>query len=219
MTGPYTYDPKTARYRVAAGKPGAGRFVKADQVKSVINATFDRASRATRSIGEALQRGDISLAEFQTLMRQEVKNATLFASALANGGWDNLSPADFGRVGRWLAQGPAGGQGQYAYLRRLAEQIEAGLPLDGNFLRRCEMYTHQANQFFERERSRIREIMGFDEVRNRRHARDSCTGCVEQTAKGWQPLGLYVYPGNRTCLSSCKCSSQYRNSATGEIAA
>lgn len=214
MNGPFTYDPKTARFRSRGG-----RFVRAEAVKDLTLRTFDRAAKSTRAIGEALQRGEISLAEWQTYMAREIKNTTLYAAGLANGGWDNLSPADFGRVGRWLAQGPKDGMGQYQYLQRFAEQIEAGLPLDGVFLRRCEMYVHQANQYYERERSRIREVMGFDEVRNRRHAKDSCAGCVDQTAKNWQKRGAYLYPGSRDCRSSCKCSSQYRNSATGEIAA
>lgn len=215
MTGPYTYSAKTARFRSAR----TGRFVKAESVKDLTLKTFDRAAKVTRGYGEALQRGEISLSEWQTLMAREIKNVTLYAAGLANGGWDNLSPADFGRVGRWLAQGPSGGMGQYQYLQRFAEAIEAGLPLDGNFLRRCEMYVTQANQFYERERSRIREVMGFDEVRNRRHASDSCAGCLEQEAKSWQKREAYQYPGSRDCLARCRCSSTYRNSVTGEIAA
>lgn len=214
MNGPYTYSATAGRYRGAGG-----RFVRAEEVKDLTLRTFDRAAKGARALGQQLQRGEISLAEWQTAMMREVKNATLYAAGLANGGWDNLSPADYGRVGRWLAQGPKGGMGQYQYLQRFAEQIEAGLPLDGNFLRRSEMYIMQANQYYERERSRIREVMGFDEVRNRRHATDSCAGCLEQEAKNWQKREAYIYPGGRDCRSQCRCSSTYRNSLTGDIAA
>lgn len=214
MNGPFTYSAKTGRFRGANG-----RFLPAEKVKTATLHTFDTAAKSARALGEQLQRGEISLADWQVAMAREVKNSTLYASALANGGWNNLSPADYGRVGRWLAQGPKGGMGQYQYLARFAEQIEAGLPLDGLFLRRCEMYVQQANQFYERERSRIREVMGFDEVRNRRHATDSCPGCITQEHIGWQDRKGYIYPGSRDCKASCKCSSQYRNSITGEIAA
>lgn len=214
MNGPFIYDQKTARFRGAGG-----RFLRGERVKEATLRSFDQAAKATRALGEQLQRGEISLGEWQTLMAREIKNATLYAAGLANGGWDNLSPADFGRVGRWLAQGPAGGMGQYQYLQRFAEQIEAGLPLDGMFLRRCEMYIHQANQYYERERSRIREVMGYDEVRNRRHARDSCPGCLSETARGWVPKGEISFPGQRECRVNCRCYLQYRNSLTGDIAA
>lgn len=214
MNGPYTYDPKTGRYRGAAG-----RFVRGAQVKDYTLAVFDRAAGNARVLAQQLQRGEISLAEWQLAMRDEVKRTTLTAAAAANGGWSNLSPADYGRVGRWLAQGPRGGRGQYAYLADFARQIGEGLPLDGRFVRRAEMYARQANAFYERERARAREIMGYDEIRNLRHSRDSCAGCVSETAKGWQKVTGYRYPGSRDCLSSCRCSSQMRNSLTGDVAA
>lgn len=214
MIGPYRYDQSTMRYRDARG-----RWVKSSQVKEVVNSSFDRSSRNAVAIGQRLQRGEIGVAEWQLLMAQEIKSATLYASALANGGWNNLSQADYGRVGRWLAQGPKGGRGQYQYLRDFAKQIEAGLPLDGVFLRRSAMYVSQANSFFERERARAREQRGYDQARNIRHAADSCRGCIAQTRRGWQALSLVVYPGNRDCLTSCKCHLQFRNSETGEIAA
>lgn len=222
MIGPYGYDPRSMRFRSKA----TGRFVKASAVKSVTLSAFDRAAENATALGRRLQAGEISLGEWQLGMAREVKNATLYASALANGGWAQLSQADYGRAGQWLAQGPKGQRGQYEYLRDFARQIEAGLPLDGRFLRRSAMYIHAGNQFYERERGRIREQRGFDEVRNVRHARDSCTtsagavGCIEMSRRGWMKVeDGWVPPGARSCLASCRCSATYRNSQTGEIAA
>lgn len=214
MIGPYTYDARTGRYRAASG-----RFVRAAQVKDVTLSTFDRSAENALALAKRLQAGEITLAEWQLGMAAEVKHAALYASALANGGWANLSQADYGRVGQWLSHGPAGGRGQYDYLRAFAREIEAGLPLDGRFLRRARLYVLQGNQFFERERGRLNEIRGYDQVRSIRHAADSCDGCITQAAKGWQDRESYVWPGGRDCLVACRCSTQHRNSSTGDVAA
>jgi hypothetical protein len=214
MIGPYTYDARTGRYRSAAG-----RFVRAAQVKEVQLATFDRGADRALALAKRLQSGEITLAEWQLGMAAEIKSATLLAAAHANGGWAALSPADYGRVGQWLAHGPTGGRGQYEYLRAFAREIQAGLPLDGRFLRRARMYVLQANQYFERERARANGIRGFDQVRSIRHAADSCEGCIEQASRGWQDREAYVWPGGRDCLTACRCSTTHRNSSTGDIAA
>lgn len=45
--------------------------------------------------------------------------------------------------------------------------------------------------------------------RNIRHARDSCGGCIHETARGWVPIGTLVPTGYRDCRGNCLCSLEY----------
>lgn len=216
MKGPYLFDPRSLRYRSAS----SGRWVKATQVKGVVSSAQTRAAESVRAISEQLRRGEITVGQWKTAMREETKLSGLHALASSRGGFANLTQSDYGRLGQWLSHGAAGGKGQYQYLDAFAEQIKAGLPLDGRFLRRSQMYTHAASGLFELERISAREVRGFDEIKSIRYASDSCQGCVEQERRGWQPLrgGGWVPPGARQCLSACRCTTTMRNSVTGAVA-
>ena len=56
---------------------------------------------------------------------------------------------------------------------------------------------------------------GKTECRNVLGPADHCEGansCIEQTAKGWVPIGggAMVPIGSRLCLSNCRCRLEYR---------
>jgi hypothetical protein len=72
-------------------------------------------------------------------MRRHVKNVNLNAIALERGGWANLTPSDFGRVGQIVRE-------QYGYLRGFANDIASGKQrLDGTLGTRAKLYS-QAGQ-------------------------------------------------------------------------
>jgi hypothetical protein len=63
---------------------------------------------------------------------------------------------------------------------------------------------------------------GYDEESNLLAPAEHCEGqgsCVEQTTRGWVPVGSLIPIGGRLCVTNCKCQIRYRNSETGEIAA
>jgi hypothetical protein len=150
-------------------------------------------------------------------MREAVKDANLYSAAAARGGWAQMTPADFGRVGRAVRD-------QYAYLDRFAADIadeDNPLVLDGRFLARAALYAGSGRKLFhEIERDEM-----LDARRGARAQRDRPIGrelhrrngsCEAETARGWVAVGALVPIGGRKCKGNCKCRIEYRDEA-GEI--
>lgn len=209
---PFRYDPVRDRYRDARG-----RYLSRVDVRRALDTAFEGSQDVAGALAVSLREGRIGLREWQTGMIGVIKRTHLQAAAAAKGGWSQLSPADFGRVGAAIKE-------QYRYLRAFAAQMEAGSPADGRFEVRSRMYGHAARRHFhavQREQMRVR---GFDEERNVRTARESCAGasagrigCVDASRRGWVPIGDLPAVGARICLTQCLCFIEYRSSATGAV--
>lgn len=211
MRGPYTWDQRSYSYRGANG-----RFVSAREVRGAIDGALESAQAEMRTLSQSLQAGRISLADWQAGMQRQIKSVHLYSAAAAKGGWDRMTPADFGRVGRHLAQGPAGGEGQYQYLRRFAADIASGKqPLDGRFLARVDLYAQSGRATYHETERREMQVRGFTEERNVLGVADHCPGCLRETGRGWVGIGEIVRIGGRDCRTRCRCALSYRNPDTG----
>ena len=186
-----------------------------DQLDPIAEATvreaLDRVLAASEdrlgALADALRTRQINAAEWERRMRLATKDALLQGTAAARGGWAQLSPADYGRVG-------AEARRQYAYLRRFRRQLEAGeVALDGRFAARMGLYLQAGRPLFEAVREREQRARGMSEYRNVRHAADSCGGCVAATAAGWVPAGSLPPVGARDCGARCRCTFDYRAGA------
>lgn len=165
-----------------------------------------------RELAVELRDGKVDLDRWLSEMRVAVKDVHLYSTAAAKGGWAQMTKSDFGRVGRLVRD-------QYAYLDRFVADIEAGLTLGPNFIRRVGMYIESGRRTYYKTMDRELEVRGFDEERSILHPADHCDECVLQAALGWQPRGQMIPIGERTCLSSCHCSKLYRNASTGQVIA
>lgn len=95
-----------------------------------------------------LSNGDISVQEWLIGMRQNVKEAYIAEYALGVGGIENMTFADYGRVGNMLAP-----HGQYKHLQRFAEQIQDGDLSEAQIAARSRNYVSSSVQAFERGRA------------------------------------------------------------------
>ena len=204
--GGFTYDPRSARYRDARG-----RFVAPAQVRAWLDVALDNAADRIDALASQLRRGEIDLISWQVRMAREVKNVQLYSAAMAKGGWAQLSNADLGRVGQAV-------RAQLEYLNNFANEIRSGRQrLNGTINSRAELYVHAGRGLYERTRRAELVLRGYDRERSLRHSGDSCAGCIEAEALGWQPIGVIVPIGARQCLSRCRCTFQFENNATGKI--
>jgi hypothetical protein len=155
-----------------------------------------------------LQAGEISLAEWQLAMEQEIKIIHTASAASARGGWAQMTQADWGWVGQRV-------RAQYAYLDRFTRQIAGGQQrLDGRALMRARMYAQAARATFQEMRRRYARIYkdGVTEERvlkpNAEHCEggDNRPGCVELAALGRQPIGTLPPIGAAQCLTFCLCT-------------
>jgi hypothetical protein len=211
----YTYDP---RLRGGAGgyrNDQNGRIVPLRDVRTALDATLDNAKDGTAALAGLLRERKINLPEWQLAMRTEIKNAHIAAAVSAKGGWANMTPSDWGRVGQLVKV-------QYGMLDNFAKQIASGeQPLDGRFLVRSQMYTDAAiNTHHVFQAIQMRNA-GYDQERSildplARH----CSGagsCIGEASKGWQPIGTVIPIGQRQCLTRCRCNMEYQNSQLQEF--
>lgn len=71
------------------------------------------------------------------------------------------------------------------------------------------MYGQQSRVAFERAYNRDQSQRGYRYERNMLHATEHCAVCVEQTGRGWVPIGTLVPIGSRTCRSNDRCTLSY----------
>lgn len=196
--GGFTWDPRTARYRLN------GRFVSRRQIRLWLDGALDATAARMARMAEDLRARRVDLVTWQVRMAREVKNVQLYSAAAAKGGWAQLSPSDLGRVGQSV-------QAQLRWLNTFAQQVRTGKqPPDGRMVERARMYGQSGRQVFDRTYRAEMVVRGYTEERSVRHRGDSCVGCVEEAAKGWVPIGVIVPIGQRQCLSRCRCLAEYR---------
>lgn len=195
----YRWDSRAAQYRDARG-----RFVPRAEVRGAIDRALDTAAGRIRAASVALREGRITLPDWQNRMRVEMKTLHLWNAAAARGGWAQMSPADFGRIGPVL-------RSQYEFLARFALQIERGLPLDGRFLTRSMMYAQAARATYHAQDELVHRERGFTQERNiLEPTAENCVGCRAATAAGWVPIGKLPPIGDRECTTNCRCLLAYQ---------
>jgi hypothetical protein len=197
---PYRWEPNagvSGRYR-----DERGRFVASSTVRRELDRYLDTADPA-KALAEALRGRQVSLADAEIAFRRMIKNTHLNAVALERGGWSNLTPRDFGLAGQRIRY-------NYGKARDMFKQIADGKQrLDGTLTRRFELYGEAGrNTFYRAKQANLRPDVTH--VRSIRHARDSCAECRALDGKVFA-IGdpSYKLPGQRICLSRCRCSEEY----------
>jgi len=215
-----TPDPLLPEYRwnQAAGRyigPN-GQFVSQITIRGELDKALDNVTDRLVSLSRDFRTGAIDGRTWQIESMKLIKQTHLIGGALEKGGWANMTQSDFGRIGQIV-------RGEYAYFNNLIAQLESGQQrLDGTLDSRMRLYGQAGRGTYHTFERESRAIQGYDEVKRILHGRDNCKsskrpGCVEEAAKGFVKLEFFVMIGDTTCLSNCRCSTQYRNSVTGEI--
>ena len=205
---PYRWQPNagaSGRYQDAA----TGRFVSATAVRRELDRYLDTDDPA-KALAEALRGRQVSLADAEIAFRRMIKNTHLNAVALERGGWSNLTPRDFGLAGQRIRY-------NYGKARDMFVQIADGKQrLDGTLTRRFELYGEAGrNTFYRAKQANLRPDVTH--VRSIRHARDSCAECRALDGKVFA-IGdpSYKLPGQRICLTRCRCSEEYLRLGSGD---
>jgi hypothetical protein len=174
---------------------------------------------------EALIAGETPIEVWQTQFGRTLRRAHLAMGAFAVGGFSRLIPADlktlFGEVRFNLRK-----------LRRFARATEHGDARAGSedaIRHRSTLYGDRLNTLYEliRGDSHMRArgpdgVALFTQEINVLGQADHCDkntpegaarpepGCVQETARGWVPIGTLSRPGERLCTMQCKCGLKYR---------
>ena len=206
LTPQYLWNERAGQYT----NRKTGRFVSRQVIRDQLDNVIDASSQVMRAVSQQLRDGDISLAEWQTQMMQQIKTTHLAGGAMQRGGWQQMTQADFGRVGQIVRR-------EYDFLRIFAEQISSGeQKLDGTLARRAGLYGQQGRPTYLAFWDSTAAQRGFDEERSVLQPAEHCTECISEDAKGFQPIGQMIPIGSRICRSNDRCVKEFRNSQTGE---
>lgn len=200
LTSGYIWNATAGRYINSS----TGQFVSFAAVRDALEVVMEAARGNMHSLTEQLIGGQISLAEWEAGMMEQIKISHVAASASANGGWAQMSQADWGATGQLIRR-------QYDFLRNFASEIASGQqPLDGRALVRADMYGQAARSTFEQMRRRYERISnGMEYERRVLGVADHCDDCLDAAELGWQPIGTLPAIGDSVCKTNCHCSFEY----------
>jgi hypothetical protein len=207
----FGWSEESGRYRDLS----TGRFVPFVDVRNALELIIDASGARMNLLTDQLIAEQISLAEWQIGMMEEIKTAHTAAAAAARGGWAQMSQADWGATGRLIRD-------QYDFLRNFAGEIASGKQrLDGTARVRTQLYAQAPRGTFEEMRRRYERLMnGMEEERRMLGEADHCSsdddpsgereGCLELAALRWQPIGSLPRIGDSVCIVNCHCRFIYR---------
>jgi hypothetical protein len=164
-------------------------------------------------LAEALKAGTITLSEWTAAMRDNIRAESIVAMELAKGGRDNVTPSDWGYVGSQTKK-------YYDLLDQFAADIQSDPAkwLNGrNLNARMALYGQIGYSALEDDLGREKLKGGFteemsvlDKTPGVVHCSDGEPNCVDESNKGWQPIGTLAKIGERQCRSHDRCSMRYR---------
>lgn len=188
----FTFDTGSARYRNTA----TGRYVSNAQITGLRDAFADRVMNRTDGIVSRLVSGDSTIADFESAMRQHVRDVHLAEYALGRGGRAVMTQADYGRTGGHLAK-------EYSFLRTLRDDIAAGNLTDDQIKARARLYTEDAIGAFERGRKAAFEGAGVEYLKYVTAGERVCPVCKPDNGKVFRLQDVPAIPRH----IRCRCSS------------
>lgn len=197
---PYQWDPSAARFRDLA----TGRYISRNQVRRAVDDLVRKSQARITIASDQVRSGSITTSEWNAIMRQEIKRTHLTKEALVRGGWNQLTSADYGRVG-------AAVRDQYTYLDRFVAELESGsIRTDGEFMRRARSYVESARVAYYEALAEMLPALGYTEEKNKLNPAEHCSDCIDQRNLGWVRIGTCIPIGRRKCRNSDQCEMLYR---------
>lgn len=197
----YVWDVAAAQYRNRL----TGRFVSRSAIRLLLDDAISAEAIAMANNLKKLSAGALTLDAWYAAMRQSIKLIHLWAASAAKGGWAQMTHTEYGYVGSTV-------RFHYERLARFVEQLALGLPIGPRELMRVTMYAEAARMTYHVVELPATILAGYTEERNVLDpAAESCAECVSLFGE-WAPIGSLPRPGERLCLTNCRCHLEYRRS-------
>lgn len=195
----YRWDEALQRYVNVA----TGRFVGRQAILDLLDAEIAQREREMGRLLNAFMDGELAPAVWLHEMHTTLRRVHLQMAALGAGGWDRLTPADYGRIGGYLGS-------DYRRLVEFARAIVAGELSPAQALARLGLYLGNARRNFWHGQARTSRRAGMVALFRRiLGLAEHCDDCVGYAALGWQlaDSGQVPAPGEGSvCLTNCRCS-------------
>lgn len=203
---PWQFNKKLNRYQSTGG-----RIISFAEATEKVDEWIDDTSSIVEQLSQLLAEKRLSIQDWRSRMIDAIKGSYIEQAILAGGGREQMTSADWGVVGNALRR-------QYEFLEGFANEIAAGHLTQGQIAMRSKMYINSSRQVYWRIRDRREKAdeelwitEGDDRV---------CSPCTRAGAMGWQPTGIFGWPGSgvvfrdtgEMCegLTSCRCRKEYR---------
>jgi len=192
----YAWDARLHNYVDIA----TGRMVKRTLVHDLLRTVIAGAETRIGELGRLYAEEALTGRQFYELMAREVKLVTNTATALAQGGWQNVTPAQWGANGYRLRD-------EYGNLREFVEAVARGELSPAQIAARAKLYANTAyGRFWELEQA-AQQARGATRMKLLTVGDDRvCEICVAEARRGWQPIGTWhvpLHPG-------CRCNEVYQ---------
>lgn len=192
----------------------SGRFVSRQSINEILTAQTSEAEARLGAIATAYYEGRISPASFAEQLRTETRRNALQNMALAKGGFDQLTQADYGRAGQAL-------RGQYAQIVGTAIDVTIAAVTIGQLLNRMAGYAGEARRLYYVTLQETMHSSSADMVTIARRVlgdAQHCADCLMYYERGWQLLTDAVPPSVACqCTTHCRCSLLIREVPRAEL--
>jgi len=177
----WVWDDAAQRYR---GRDG--RFLRITQAVALRDQFNDRYKQRLEVVHRRLFDKRITIQQWEAEMRNNIKTVFVAQYMLGRGGRNNMTQADYGRLGFMLRR-------QYEFLRGFAQDIASGrytVDSIGAVAARANMYIEASSQAFERAKTegrgvpRLRQYPGDGNTQCKANCR--CHLRIKETDKLWQ---------------------------------
>lgn len=186
----------------------SGQFVSLAEVRAALDRAIVTAAAEAKGIAKLLEEGTIGYLDFLHSMQALIKDTQIYATAVAAGGYSNITTDNLIELTNSLTE-------QYAFLVDWVDQLYDKITkAEESTLARMEaraaMYVTAARPLFYRIYTQGQGARGYNQERNVLHPAEHCDLCLHETDRDWVSLGALIPIGQRTCLSNDKCSIEYR---------
>lgn len=201
MTTPlfsYQYNNNANRWT----NPVNGQFVAQAEVISEMRNHQTATYTALDNLTTSLYAGNITTAQWQVGVAQQLKDAHLAQAMYGAGGRANMTATKWGRVGGTLAN-------EYSFLTNFANDIANGTVSEAQALARIKQYGNATQQSYWREFSANSPDLLYwllSAVRN-------CPDCIDLAGNSpYTSDTIPTYPGAGVtrCRGNCKCTLERR---------
>lgn len=132
----FSWDESARRYRYENGQ-----FVSAARVRELTTESLDDSIDRVAALAAEYDNGALNLNDFHAIAREEIKRNHIRQYIAGRGGRDQMTPSDWGRVGRQLRD-------QYDYLDGFIADIDSKNLTVGQIQTRLQMYINAGNNAY-----------------------------------------------------------------------
>jgi hypothetical protein len=183
-----------------------GRTVPDRNIQKRLDGIVDDFQQNTERLANRLDRGNLTIAQWQDRMRREIKDVHRTQYIVGRGGVESMTPRDWGRLGADLRHL------HYNKLDKFALEIAEGNLTPAQINARSKLYMNASNKQYWRGKTEAKTAAGFVSKQRFLNPAEHCEDCEDFEAMGRVPINDDSLPPpgeDSVCRSNCKCTMRF----------